>query len=290
MSSSSNQTPSEATALLVDYRLAGQASLGGKHFGLSPKTPYSGCSRDEAGSGDNINYPHQQVRSICRIFLAAVSSLWGCYLVYSPPLSVISSTCTLSTDASLTTGMFDLASSIISLIRFQELRRSARYQTGVGWVWLSLAYSAPLLRPFLSGTCISFALGGTVTRTGNPVIPFYMATAIYVATFIYIAVFLPESFPQEKINALSNPGQEPSGNVHPTTTRSADIFEPLKMLVPGRRLDGTRNRRLAWCAAHVFLFTVVHSYLDGVCYINIPPHPRGCEQHLITPVQADLWF
>ena len=89
-----------------------------------------------------------------------------------------------------------------------------------------------------------------------------MATAIYAATFMYIAALLPESFSEEKRNALSNLGQEPSNNGHPTTTCFAvlHIFEPLKMLVPGRRLNGTRNRRLAWCAAHVFLFTVARSY------------------------------
>ena len=35
---SSDQTPSETTALLVDSRLAGQTSLGSKHFGFSPET------------------------------------------------------------------------------------------------------------------------------------------------------------------------------------------------------------------------------------------------------------
>ena len=119
-----------------------------------------------------------------------------------------------------------------------------------------------------------------------------MATAIYVATFIYTAAFLPESFSEEKRNALSSLSQ-PSDDGHPTTTRFSilHIFEPLKMLVPGRRLDGTRNWRLAWCAAHVFLFTVAHSYAWSawMVFATSINHltPADVSWYQFVPVQAD---
>ena len=92
---------------------------------------------------------------------------------------------------------------------------------------------------------------------------FYMATAIFAATFIYVASFLPETFPEEKRSALARIRPDMGG--HPATTRFASlhIFEPLKMLLPARRTDGTRNWRITWCAAHTFLFTVAHSYASA---------------------------
>ncbi|KAF8133298.1 major facilitator superfamily domain-containing protein [Boletus edulis] len=113
------------------------------------------------------------------------------------------------------------------------------------------------------GTCISFALGGTITtKTGNPLIVFHLATAIYVATFIYVISALPESFPEEKRNALLRMRPEPSDDRQPAPTRFAflHIFEPLRLLIPSRRLDGSHNWRLAWCAIHTLLLMVASSY------------------------------
>lgn len=102
-------------------------------------------------------------------------------------------------------------------------------------------------------------------KTGNPLIVFFMASAIYVATFIYVVSVLPESFPEEKRNALSLMCPEPSIDGHPATTRLPPllIFEPLKMLIPTRKLDGTRNWRLTWCAAHIFIFTTASAYTSA---------------------------
>ena len=117
----------------------------------------------------------------------------------------------------------------------------------------------PLLRSSLSGTCISFTLGGSITtETGNPLIVFYIAAAILVATFIYVISVLPESFPEEKRNALSLMRTESSGERDSTT--SLLVFEPLKMIMPTRNSDGTRNWRFAWCAIHIFVFVIANSY------------------------------
>ncbi|KAF8553673.1 MFS general substrate transporter [Imleria badia] len=113
------------------------------------------------------------------------------------------------------------------------------------------------------GACVSLALGGSITtKTGNPVIVFYMATAIYATTLIYVVYFLPESFSEKKRSALSHMRSKASIDGLSATTCLAPlhIFEPLKMLIPTRRMDGTRNWRLTWCAAHTFLFGVANSY------------------------------
>ena len=92
-----------------------------------------------------------------------------------------------------------------------------------------------------------------------------MAAAIYVATFIYVVSVLPESFPKEKRDALSNMYSEPSTDGPPAATRSASllIFEPLKVLIPTRRLDGTLNWRLAWCATHTFVYITAGAYTSA---------------------------
>lgn len=129
-----------------------------------------------------------------------------------------------------------------------------------------LHISCLFLRSSLAGACVSFSLGGTITtKTGNPLIVFYVAIAIHVAVFIYAVSVLPETFPKEKRNALSHMHPEPSTDGFPATTRSASllIFDPLKMLIPTRKLDGTRNWRLAWCAMHAFVFMAAHSYASA---------------------------
>ncbi|KAF8553674.1 MFS general substrate transporter [Imleria badia] len=132
------------------------------------------------------------------------------------------------------------------------------------------------------GTCVSFALGGSITtNTGNPVIVFYMAIAIYVATFIYVASFLPETFSEEKRSALSR--MRPDMDGLPATT-SLHIFEPLKMLLPTRRMDGTRNWRLTWCAAHTFLFMVAHSYASAAWLVI------ATSKYHFTPADTGLFL
>ena len=119
----------------------------------------------------------------------------------------------------------------------------------------------PLLRLSWSpsGTCISFALGGSITtKTGNPLIVFYIAAAILVTTFIYVVSVLPESFPEEKRNALSLMRTEPA--IERLSTTPLLVFEPLKVFMPARKLDGTRNWRLAWCAVHTFVFMAASAY------------------------------
>ena len=89
-----------------------------------------------------------------------------------------------------------------------------------------------------------------------------MAIAIYIAMWIYIVHFLPESFPEKKRNALSRMHSKSSIDEFSATNYFPflHIFEPLKMLIPTRRMDGTCNWRLTWFAAHTFLFTVANSY------------------------------
>ena len=144
----------------------------------------------------------------------------------------------------------------------------AEQDSRLGWARsrsISLADFAPFLRSSLAGVCVSFALGGSVTtKTENPLIVFYVAVAIYVATFIYTVSVLPETFPEEKRNALSRmcPELSQATDGLPAATCSASllIFEPLKILIPNRRWDGTRNWRLAWCAAHTFVFMAASAY------------------------------
>jgi len=137
------------------------------------------------------------------------------------------------------------------------------------------------------GVCVSFSLGGTITtKTGNPLIVFYMAAAIYVATFIYVVSVLPESFPEEKRTALSHMCLEPSTDGLPAATRSASllIFEPLKILMPTRRLDGTRNRRLAWCATHTFVFITAGAYTSAAWMV------LATTKYHLTPADTGLFL
>ncbi|KAF8423724.1 major facilitator superfamily domain-containing protein [Boletus edulis BED1] len=139
----------------------------------------------------------------------------------------------------------------------------------------------------LLGNCISFALGGFITtKTGNPLIVFYMTATIYVSTLTYVVFVLPESFPEESRSALSRTLPKPPDNGHPVTTRfiSLHIFEPLKMLIPTRRLDGTRNWRLAWCAAHIFVFTAVNAYVLTAWLVLVT------SKYNLTPADTGIFF
>ncbi|KAG8214857.1 MFS general substrate transporter [Butyriboletus roseoflavus] len=133
------------------------------------------------------------------------------------------------------------------------------------------------------GTCISFALGGSITtKTGNPLIVFYMAAAILVATFTYVISVLPESFPEEKRNALSLMRPEPS--VERLSTAPLYIFKPLKMFIPTRKLDGTRNWRLVWCAVHTFVFVVANAYSPAAWLILFT------SKYHLTPADTGLFL
>ncbi|KAG9315482.1 major facilitator superfamily domain-containing protein [Chiua virens] len=140
------------------------------------------------------------------------------------------------------------------------------------------------------GTCISFFFGGSITmKTGNPLIVFYIAAALFAATFIYVVSVLPESFPKEKRVALSQMRQDSesvSGELSSVTLLSSFslIFEPLKMLVPIRRLDGTRNWRLAWCGLHTLLFTTSFIY-TAIGWLVI-----ATSVHHLTPAQTGLFL
>lgn len=130
--------------------------------------------------------------------------------------------------------------------------------------------TSPSLTLSLAAASISFTLGGSITtKTGNPLIVFHASTVLLAAAFVYVASYLPESFPEEKRNALSSMRPECSVDGVPATTRFAvlHIFEPFKMIIPTRRSDGTRNWRLAWCAAHIFVFTVASSYATDACLV-----------------------
>ncbi|KAN0087878.1 Major facilitator superfamily domain containing protein [Tylopilus felleus] len=134
---------------------------------------------------------------------------------------------------------------------------------------------------------ISFTLGGSITtKTGNPLIVFHASTVLLAAAFVYVASYLPESFPEEKRNALSSMRPECSVDGVPATTRFAvlHIFEPFKMIIPTRRSDGTRNWRLAWCAAHIFVFTVASSYATDACLV------LATTIYHLTPEDTGLFF
>ena len=83
---------------------------------------------------------------------------------------------------------------------------------------------------------------------------------MFIFAFIYVLSVLPESFPEEKRNALSR--MRTDSSIHPTTRLASffHIFEPLKMLVPTRTLGGARNWRLTWCAVHTFVFMTANHY------------------------------
>ncbi|KAN0087881.1 Major facilitator superfamily domain containing protein [Tylopilus felleus] len=137
------------------------------------------------------------------------------------------------------------------------------------------------------GTCISYALGGFITtKTGNPLIVFYAAAAILAVTLIYVIAFLPESFSEEKRNAASRMLSEPSMDGSSETTRFASlhIFEPLKMLIPTRSLDGTRNWRLVWCAVHLFLFMAANAYI-GAAWLVL-----ATSKYHLTPAETGLFL
>lgn len=121
------------------------------------------------------------------------------------------------------------------------------------------------LRLSFVGASIPLALGGSITtKTGNPLIVYYIAAAMFISAFIYVGFALPESFPEEKRNALSRMRQQPS--THHIITRLASffrVFEPLKLLVPVRTTSGTRNWRLTWCALHMLVFVTAGSYASS---------------------------
>ncbi|KAF8553677.1 hypothetical protein OG21DRAFT_1485253 [Imleria badia] len=141
--------------------------------------------------------------------------------------------------------------------------RTAALSKIAGWVALGLDLTSDLalsLRPSLAGTCVSFTLGGSVTtKTGNPVIVFYMATAIYVATFINIASFLTESFPQERRSALSR--------MHPKP--SIDDW------------TGLAIGDYAWCATHTFVFMAANAYASTawLVFARSKYHLTPADQH-----------
>lgn len=99
-----------------------------------------------------------------------------------------------------------------------------------------------------------------------------MAAAIFMVTFIYVFSFLPESFPEDKRNALSRMRSEPAIDGLPAAALFASswhIFEPLKTLIPSRKQDGSRNWRLAWCAAHTFMFAAANAYAASAWLILV---------------------
>ena len=95
---------------------------------------------------------------------------------------------------------------------------------------------------------------------------FYIASAIFIATFIYVIFALPETFPEEKRDALSRMRQD-----IPKVTRLdafLSIFDPLKLLIP-HTSGGTRNWRLTWCASHNFVFTTAHGYIWAAWFVLV---------------------
>lgn len=98
-------------------------------------------------------------------------------------------------------------------------------------------------------------------KTGNPLIVFYIAAAMFFSTFIYVASVLPESFPVEKRNELSQMRPEPSTHRSARFGSFLHIFGPLKMLVPTATSGGSHNWRLTWCALHTFVFTTANVYI-----------------------------
>ncbi|KAG9315480.1 major facilitator superfamily domain-containing protein [Chiua virens] len=138
------------------------------------------------------------------------------------------------------------------------------------------------------GGSISYYLGGSITtKTGNSLVVFYIAAALFASTFIYVVFILPESFPEEKRDALSHTRQEASTDGPPTTTLFKSfllIFEPLKMFIPTHSLNGTRNWRLTWCAAHTFVFNAAHSYVTTAWLV------LATSKYHLTPADTGLFL
>ena len=118
----------------------------------------------------------------------------------------------------------------------------------------------------LAGVCIPLALGGSITtKTGDPLIVFYIASAIFIVTFIYVVFALPETFPEEKRIALSRMRQNiPKSNL---LKGLSPILCPLKLLVPTRTSGGTRNWRFTSCASHNLVFTTAHGYIWAAWFV-----------------------
>ena len=124
-----------------------------------------------------------------------------------------------------------------------------------------------------AGASISLALGGSITtKTGNPLIVFYIAVAIMTSTFIYVVFVLPETFPEDKRKPVSCMRSESPVDKIPKATGLSSIFlvfEPLKMLIPTRSLGKNHNWRLTWCAAHSFVFVTAHPHSSSAWFVLI---------------------
>lgn len=87
-------------------------------------------------------------------------------------------------------------------------------------------------------------------------------------TFVYVSAFLPESFPKGKRDELrrqrlAKQDMEASTHHNPLNriiSMIAVAFEPLKQLAPTRRMDGTRNWRVAICAIHIIIAALGETY------------------------------
>lgn len=119
-----------------------------------------------------------------------------------------------------------------------------------------------------AGVSIPLAVGGSITtKTGNPLIVFYIATVIFVATFVFVVWALPETLPDDKRNVSCIDLDLPVPSMTSRLASFLSIFEPLRILIPSR--TRTRNWRLTWCVAHIFVFMTAHGYVWSAWFVIV---------------------
>lgn len=95
---------------------------------------------------------------------------------------------------------------------------------------------------------------------------YLVSLAILVSSCLYIIVVLPESFPASKRGELHTQREEeaslvPQSWLQKAQSHLAIIIEPLQFLKPTYDpITGKYNRRLLYCAIHIFIVTLADGY------------------------------
>ncbi|THU83908.1 MFS general substrate transporter [Dendrothele bispora CBS 962.96] len=114
------------------------------------------------------------------------------------------------------------------------------------------------------GGAISFSIGGSLTSHTSNVLPVYFTAAtIHGLSLIFVILVLPESLSQAKRDNLQ---QQQRTELHLHTSAISALhraLEPLKLLTSSTNhstISGKPNRRLTYCAAHIFLAQIASGY------------------------------
>ena len=150
--------------------------------------------------------------------------------------------------------------------------RTAALSKVAGWSTLGglLVFSYLFLAVFVDinnfpGGAISFSLGGSITTQFNSTVTVYLVSTLALTLLcIYISIMLPESFPiAKRVELLRQRITRPESQswIENMTSSLAVVFEPLKLLKPTYDPSkGRWNKRLVFCAIHIFIVTVADGY------------------------------